>query len=299
MTVLWTAVSQPVDLVHAHWALPAGLYGALLAAVRRKPLVVTSHGAFTNTFEQRNVIVRWLVRLVLSRADKIIAVGNDQQQKIEAAANLPAGSVACINMGLLIPDSIPSQQAARRRLNLPQDTQIVLFIGNLLKRKGPDLLVSAAAELGKMPTLQIFIGGHGPESGPLAKQIQDLNLEKTIELIGPVEPEEVLTWMAAADICVVPSRTEPFGLVAIESLAAGTPVIAAEVGGLIESIQPGYNGLLFAVDDHKALAAALNSLLANPSLRQQMSLVANKSIKQYDMRLQAEKVLEIYEAVKT
>ncbi len=298
LMVLWAAVSKPIDLVHAHWVLPAGLYGAFLAAVRRKPFIITSHGAFTNTFEQRHPLIRRLVRGVLSKADKIIAVGHVQQEKIEEILNIPAGSVACINMGVLIPDTIPNQQQARRQLQISEDKRIVLFIGNLLKRKGPDLLIDAIAELRETADLQVFIGGQGPESRSLIKKIRELNLAETIEMIGSVQPEDVLTWMAAADICVVPSRTEPFGLVAIEALAAGTPVIAAEVGGLIESIRPGYNGLLFPVNDAKSLATSLKSLITDSLMRQQMAAVAKDSIKQHDMRLQAAKVLELYEAVK-
>jgi glycosyltransferase involved in cell wall biosynthesis len=140
----------------------------------------------------------------------------------------------------------------------------------------------------------VFIGGQGPEKGALAKQVQDLELANVVQLIGPILPDDVYTWMAAADICVVPSRTEPFGLAAIEALASGTPVIAAEIGGLMESIQHEYNGLLFPVADEQALSKCMQQLLADGSMRERMAAVARKSVGRFDMRLQADEVLKIY-----
>ncbi len=292
--VLWTAVSEPIDLVHAHWVLPSGLFGAFLAAIRRSPFIVTSHGAFTNTFNQKNIVMRILVKWVLGRADKIIAVGKEQQKKIEEIVDLPAGSVTSISMGVLIPKAAISKVQARHQLGLSQEKNIILFIGNLLKRKGPDLLIQAVAEIKDSADFQVYIGGQGPESVKLEDQINKLELEGVIEMIGSVFPEDVKTWMSAADICVVPSRTEPFGLVAIEALACGTPVIAAQVGGLTESIKDGYNGLLFPVGNYKALAGCIQVILTDGALLDNMAKVAKESVMQYDMRLQANKVMGIY-----
>jgi D-inositol-3-phosphate glycosyltransferase len=296
LQVLWAALFTSFDVVHAHWVLPSGLYGAVLSMVRRKPLVVTSHGAFTNTFEDKNLLVRSFVRWVLSRADEVIAVGEEQRQKVAAIAQIPADYVHCINMGILILDTIPSQAEARRRLKLSDDSILIIFVGNLLPRKGPDLLVKAIAELADTYSPRVVIGGQGAHSKQIAQLILDLGLGEQIEMIGSVRPQEVFTWLSAADICVVPSRTEPFGLVAAEALACGTPVVATAVGGLKESVVHERNGLLFPLGDYHGLAACLERLLADPDLRACLAAGARESVLQYDMRLQTARVQDVYAA---
>jgi glycosyltransferase involved in cell wall biosynthesis len=284
------------DLVHAHWELPSGIFGMILSKWQRKPFVLTSHGAFTDSFEVRPWIVRWLVRVILRNADAVITVGQYQKRKVETIANLAGERVHWIDMGVWLAQSPPRSSRARQLLSLPQDEKIIIFIGNLIQRKGADVLVKAAATLlQEGQRFRLIIGGQGEEKQNIVKAIDELKLQDVASVIGTVPPEDVFTWFSAADVCVVPSRTEPFGLVAIEAMSCGTAVIASDVGGLSETIRHGENGLLFPVGEHVALAKRLQKVLTNDDLRARVVEQGRQTAASHDMRLQADKVKAIYE----
>lgn len=283
------------DLVHAHWELPAGLLGLIVSRLRRKPFVLTSHGAYTDNFASRPWGIRQLVRLVLRGANQVITVGQMQKHTVEQIGALPAGRVHCINMGVWLPETILKSNA-RAQLGLAPDGQIVIFIGNLLHCKGPDILIRAAAQLWREDkSFLLFIGGQGVEAHNLRCLAAELQALNHVTMLGAVPAEAVPMWFAAADVCVVPSRTESFGLVAVEAMACGTPVIAADIGGLRETITHGENGFLFPAGDSIALAEQLRQVLSDDALRGSVVEAGRRTAAAHDMRLKAAQVKQIYE----
>jgi D-inositol-3-phosphate glycosyltransferase len=173
---------------------------------------------------------------------------------------------------------------ARRALGLPQDVPLLLFVGRLQPLKRADVAVRA---LGRIPGAQLVVVG-GP-SGPrgeatchqLTALVDELGLADRVHFVDPQPHELLSTYYRAADVCVVPSRSESFGLVALESAACGTPVVAAAVGGLTTLVEHGRTG--FLVDDATpdAVAAAIGRILDDPLLAARMGTAAVVRARRY------------------
>lgn len=295
MRVLGAAVAFRYDLVHAHWPVPAGVCGAMLSAVRGTPFVLTSHGAYLDDFCRRSGVVRSLVQWVLRRADVVIAVSPQHSRNIREIAGLAEEEIRIIDMGVALPDGRVGRAEARRRLGLPVDEPIVIFVGNLQRDKGPDLLISAAALLqdGGL-RCQILLAGQGPQRHVLVRMIATFDLGETVRLVGAIPPHDVHVWLSAADICVVPSRRESFGIVAMEAMASGTAVLAADVGGLRDHIKDGVNGFLFGSGDREDLAIRLRELLSTAAMRQVVVEGGKQTAAQHSVRAQAGQVAHLY-----
>lgn len=286
------------DLVHAHWPFPAGLYALFFSRLRRKPFVLTSHGAFVDNLDQYPRLLRWLVRLVLRRADVLIVVGREHRERVVALSGRSAVQMKLLDMGVWLPPAVPSRVEARQLLGLPAGEPLLLFVGNLIPRKGVDILLQAAARLAQnnIP-FHLLIGGQGPERPALEAWAAALGLAGRVTFTGPIPHQQVYTWFAAADVVVVPSRREPFGIVPLEAMGCGAAVVAADTGGLAENIRDGENGLLFSVEDEAALARQLQQLLADEALRGRLAQAGRRTAASFDMRGRAAAVKEIYERV--
>ncbi len=293
--ILAATLRGDYDLVHAHWPFPAAALALIPATIRRKPLVTTSHGAYVDSYHNRKRIVKWLIRLSLRRSRYVIAVGEEHRRTVMQVSGVPSERIRVIDMGIWQEEPPPSQAEARQKLGLDPAETIILYIGDLLYHKGPDIPVQAAARLrAEGRQFSLLVGGQGPEAENLRRLIDALGLAETCRLLGPIPADDVYTWFAAADVCVVPSRSEAFGLVAVEAMYAGTPVVAAEVGGLRQTIRHGENGFLFPREDDAALAERLAELLDDPALRQQFAQAGRQVAAQYDMRRRAERVSDLY-----
>ena len=150
--------------------------------------------------------------------------------------------------------------------------QRLLYFGRFEPFKGPQVLVAAMpAVLAEHPGARLRLCGSGPLRSALGRQIDDLGLGRTVELVDWLGPAELAAQLAAADVVVVPSiRPESFGLACLEALAAGTPVVASAVGAVPDLVHAGETGLLVPPADAGALAAAVNRLLADAPLRSRL-----------------------------
>jgi glycosyltransferase involved in cell wall biosynthesis len=293
--ILVATLRGEYDLVHAHWPFPAAALALIPATIRRKPLVTTSHGAYVDSYQDRAGIIKWWIRLALRKSRYVIAVGEEHRQTVMRISGVPYERTRVIDMGIWQEEPPPSQAEARQRLDIDPAQPIILYIGDLLHHKGPDIPVQAAARLrDKGRSFSLLVGGQGPEAENLRRQIDALGLADICRLLGPIPADDVFTWFAAADICVVPSRSEAFGLVAVEAMYAGAPVIAADVGGLRQTVRHGENGFLFPREDDAALANRLAELLDDPGLRQQFAQAGRQIAALYDMRKRAESVADLY-----
>lgn len=183
--------------------------------------------------------------------------------------------------------SVPEQKCHVQYLSLPDhplhgvaapgargDTRL-LCVGRLAASKGQDVLLRAAAGLGRrgLPCEIVFVG-RGPAESELRALAANLGLTERCQFLGGMDHEEVLRQMAQSTVTVVPSRSEAFGLVSVESLSVGTPVVASAVGGIPEVIRDGCEGFLVPPDNHAALEEKLALLLSNVELRRQMERAA-------------------------
>jgi glycosyltransferase involved in cell wall biosynthesis len=167
---------------------------------------------------------------------------------------------------------MPNDSASCQR-----DSNRLICVGRLHPCKGHDTLVRAMGLLKTTrPNLYVELIGNGPEKEPLRRQSQRLGVSDQCVFLGGLPHADVLKRMACAAVCVVPSRSDAFGFVTIESMAVGTPVVASAVGGIPEIIRDGIDGFLVPPGDPVELASRISLLLADAELRKQMGLNARE-----------------------
>ncbi len=242
------------DVLHAHWWLPGGLVAVAVGAALRIPVVLTLHGSDVHLLHDRRV--RAVGVRVLLRCAVVAAVSDDL--RAQAAAALPAGAPAPVVLRL--PLDVP--RGARAAPAWPP--RRLLAAGRLSPEKGFDVLLRAVAALaGEGHAVALDLVGSGTERDALEQLAGDAAAAGARVRLHPGEPRAALLQrMAAADAVVVPSRREGLGMVALEALAVGTPVVASRVGGLPEVVRDDGDGVLVAPDDVPALVAALRTARA-------------------------------------
>ncbi len=187
-------------------------------------------------------------------------------------------------------DALP---VSRKEFDTPDGVPLLLALARLHQHKGLDILLTA---LQKNPTPYLWIAGEGPERDALVKQTERLGLSNRVRFLGWRTDREAL--LAAADVCVFPSREEPFGTVVIEAWAAGVPLIAAAAQGPAAYVKNGINGLLVPIDDSNALAAAIAQAVSNPSLRLKLAAQGLEDFKtQFTKQIYVEKMRKVYDSL--
>ncbi|MDB9306014.1 glycosyltransferase family 4 protein [Nodularia spumigena] len=210
---------------------------------------------------------------VLETAECIVATSPQEKKHMRSLVSTQ-GNIEIIPCGTDIRRfGSVERPAARLELGIAPETKVVLYVGRFDRRKGIETLVRAVNEsqLRGDNNLKLIIGGgstpgnsDGIERDRIENIINELGMSEFTILPGRLSQEILPTYYAAADVCVVPSHYEPFGLVAIEAMASGTPVVASDVGGLQFTVINEITGLLAPPQDVAAFAAAIDRILLNP-----------------------------------
>jgi glycosyltransferase involved in cell wall biosynthesis len=184
-----------------------------------------------------------------------------------------------------------ARDQVRAELGAPADAAVLLTLGALVRRKGLDVLLAALARLAARGVEPLcWLGGDGPERAALEKRAAKLGLAPRVRFLGP--RRDVGDLLAAADVLVMPSRREGLGVAALEAMAAGTPIVASNVGGLGEAVVEGRTGLLVPPADADALAAALGRMLGDGALRARCAAEGPRRI---DEGFHVERMVDGYE----
>jgi glycosyltransferase involved in cell wall biosynthesis len=241
------------DVVYAHFLVPAGY---LAAVETRAPLVVTAHGQDVEN-ARLHAGVRAATRHVVRRAHSVIAVSDWLRRRLEGAAPAARGKSHVIDCGVDLARFAPRDQLeARTRVRWAPSGTAFLCVGGLTERKNVLGLARAFERRGEGSLA--FVG-----SGPLRPALEG---RPGIPLVGALPHERVPDWIAAADVVCQPSLAEPFGLVTLEAMASGRPVVATREGGPAEFVPDGAGVVVDPADDD-ALVAALEeaTTLARPN----------------------------------
>ncbi|MET9372710.1 D-inositol-3-phosphate glycosyltransferase [Streptomyces sp. NPDC002992] len=310
------------DLVHSHYWL-SGQAGRIASAGWRIPLVHTAHtlarvknaALAEGDTPEPELRIRG-ERQVVHSADRLIANTADEAEALRALYGAEAPRTVVVRPGVDLRTFEPGggtspaagsgggRAAARARLGLPADAFIPLYAGRIQPLKGPDVLVRAVAELLSMaPDLRRrllvpVVGGHSgaTREGSAWQLARELGVTDVLRPCPPVPQERLADWYRAADVLVVPSRSESFGLVALEAQACGTPVLAAAVGGLPTAVWDGVTGLLVRGHDPVEYARRLLWLAAHPEARATMGEAAVRHARGMSWRCSAARTIEVYEA---
>lgn len=297
------------DVVHSHYWL-SGCSATILQREWNLPMVHMFHtlGALKNNVarnhDEREPSLRITSeRRIVAQSDRLIAANPAERQDLETFYGADPARISVIPCGVDVDlfRPLPRDQA-RALLNLPPDAKIVLFVGRLEPIKGVDILLDALSHLecDGCQCLALIVGGNldGAEAARLIAIRDRLGSADRVRFVGAQEQRTLPYFYAAADICVVPSFYESFGMVALEAMACGLPVIASRAGGLQFTIQDRRNGLLVPPGDSLALAAALQQLLTDPDLRSAMGAQGRSMAGKYGWKRVAEDMAGVYAALK-
>ncbi|ANH38269.1 D-inositol 3-phosphate glycosyltransferase [Nocardioides dokdonensis FR1436] len=317
--VLRTEAAQPAghyDAVHSHYWL-SGQVGALARDRWGVPLVHSMHTmakvknealAEGDTPEPAARVIG--EEQVVQAADLLIANTDLEAKQLINLYDADAGRVEVVHPGVDLTRFRPLERdVVRRELGLPLDADVLLFAGRIQPLKGPDVLLRAVAELlrrrpGLRERLVVPVVGGPSGSGlehpdALATLADELGLDGVVRFVPPVAQDDLARWYAAATLVAVPSYNESFGLVAAEAQAAGTPVVAAAVGGLTTVVSHGHSGLL--VDGHEAgaWADALDQVLSDPDLARRLRAGALLQASGFSWEATAQAMLAGYERARS
>jgi len=283
------------DLIHAHVALPDGYAGVLLATKYHKPLVVTIHGRDFQHTVHRNAACRRAVSYVLNSASETICVSRKLQQ-------LSIKSLGIRDKLIVVPNGIEPQDVLSRPAEFAKQQEkclTLLSVSNLFQTKGVDLNLYALQRIcKKYSELRYVLIGGGSEEKELRKLVKELGLERQVEFLGRQPHNRVMAYMAACDVFTLPSWNEGFGIVYLEAMANGKPVIGCQGEGIEDFVENGKTGMLVRPKDVDSLVEALDFLLSHPEEAKVMGERARKLVlKNYTWEKNAKKTIEVYKDV--
>jgi len=283
------------DLIHAHVALPDG-FAAMMAAERfQKPFLVTIHGADLQKTIHFNPSCKDIIGGVISHSSATILVSN----KLKRIAETNFG---ILNKLKVIPNGIDPASldlisgGASQKTN---EEKIVLSVSNLVPSKGVDFNLYALERLvSKHPEVKYLVIGAGPERGHLHSLARKLGLSNRVEFLGKLPHDQVLSYMARCDIFSLPSWQEGFGIVYLEAMAHGKPVIGCQGEGIEDFVEDSETGYLVKPGDLDGLVKTLGDLLDHPEKRTETGKRAQKLVlENYTWEKNAQETIRLYQEI--
>jgi D-inositol-3-phosphate glycosyltransferase len=236
---------------------------------------------------------------VIGCSDAILASSFHEAAGLERLYGADPSRIEIVPPGVDHEIFCPGDRAeARKALNLGNGP-VLLFVGRIQPLKGADVAVRTLAELSRTDATLVVVGGPSGPDGPaevrrVRSLVNDLGVSDRVRFVPPQPHEALPAFYRAADVCLVPSRSESFGLVALEAAACGTPVVAAAVGGLCTLVDDGVTGYLIEDRDPGAYAARVDHLLARPAAAAVMSLAAVAGTQRFSWSITAARLRRLY-----
>ena len=271
------------DYVHAHWLIPQGIIQSFF----NKPYIVTGHGGDVTSLNKG--IIRKLKRKCIKKAAAVTCVSSYLKNQMEEI--FPYPDIRIISMGV---DLSNFGKEYRQENFFNQGTKkVVLFVGRLAEKKGVKYLIEAMNNV----DAKLVIAGDGTLRKELEEQAESVNAD--IEFLGSVNHSQLKDIYASADIFVMPSVTgkdgdiEGLGLVMLEAMSSGLPVIASKSGGIIDVIKDGENGLLCEEKNSQQIAEKINLLLKDSEMCKKIARAGLETSKTYDYKAISEQYKDL------
>jgi len=283
------------DLIHVHDWLTA-YSGIALKHMWRRPLVATIHATeigrrkvLTNDSERHIHEMEWWLAF---EAWRVICCSKYMMKEVHTSLGCPADKISVIHNGY-----DPKMAKAKNAVPGKKKGKTVLFVGRLVYEKGPHLLVEAASLLREEEGLRVIIVGDGAMRPYLEGLARKLNLGDKVSFLGHVDDETLLSIYEEASVLVIPSLYEPFGIVVLEAMSLGIPVIVSNTGGLDEIVTDGKDGIKFRSGSAEDLAKAITRVLHDEGLRARLVANAKSRANEFSWSNTAEQTLELYKRV--
>ena len=306
------------DLIHSHYWM-SGIVGIQLKKDWQVPLINMFHTLvqMKNRVARNENEIEGQYRLegemnVIQNADAIIAATQAEKSQLEFLYQTNSKKIHIIPPGVNTSRFYPiAKDEAKSVINIPVDQQMILFVGRIEPLKGLDVLLRALAILKDSgllsccPHYLAVIGGDTdisePEMNVEMAHLQDLRkelcLEDLVVFLGKRSQDTLPYYYSAAEVVVMPSHYESFGMVALEAMACGTPVIASQVGGLAYLIQDNVTGFVVPDSEPEGLANKISMLLQDKNLREKFGRQGAEYSKDYSWENIADKVIDLYQNI--
>jgi len=299
------AATGGTDVLHGNYWL-SGIAGHRLKHELDLPLVMTFHtfarvkaqGGDPEPVSRENAEAS-----IIGCTDAICVSCTEEERQFRSLYGTPPGTIEIVAPGVEHAFFAPGEKrGARHALRLPNDVPVMLFVGRIQPLKGLDVAVETLARLADRRARLVVVGGASGNEGEtevlrIRSLIESLGVADRVDFVAPQAHHILSTYYRAADVVIVPSRSESFGLVALEAAACGVPVVASGVGGLITIVDDGVTGHLVADRSPDVFASHVDRILANPIDAAAMGARAAEKARRYTWSFAAARLRRAYSDV--
>ena len=293
------------NLLNPHGVMISGFIAVLLKRFFNIPVALHIHGGDLNIYNSSSILYRKVYNNTISNSDLIVVNSNDIKNKVLKLTGVTPNKLIVISPGIDYEKfyRMDRQQIENHKkdFNIGKDRTVLLFAGNAIKRKGLDILVDALKLLRtvQLSKIHLIICSEGPELNKTKNKIQDIKgIKDSVIFLKKMDQSELRILYNIASIFIFPSRDEPLGLVGLEAIACGTPVIGSNIGGIPEYINKN-NGMLFEVNKSKELAKRIGSIIEDPNIVQSLTKNIDKRESDHDISVSVKRLIDIYYDMQT
>lgn len=285
------------DVVHAHYVFPTGMLGLFYKKLWKTRLIVTAYGGDIERMAYKSEQIHQWTKRILHEADHVIAVGQTLYEHIHEQFGVPKEKISVINMGVNRNIFQPiDKHEARKLCGIREQTIPILYVGNIIEQKGLLELVEAFALLKtEYPTASLYMIGAKKDAAFYERLLQKIeeNHGQDVFILDAMSQRELATWMAAAEVFVLPSHLEGFGLVALEAMSCHTPVVGSDVGGLSYLLKEGA-GVLVEPRNAQSLYEGIKKVISDCAIQAQLIENGERRAQENDQQYLIEQVIQLY-----
>lgn len=296
--------NENYDIVHTHGVRANFFARIAVSGINRNrklkiPVVTTVHSVLRQDYPKTlsYSIVYWMERLTQQWTDKYIAISNSIKDDM-ISRGIPTERIQVIYSGIDFEEFWQSSQLQSSELPAMPEGPIIGMIGRLQPVKGHTYAIAAMPSiLEQHPNAKLVLVGDGPLLEELQQQVRELHIEQSVLFFGYQDPSNIANFLRKFTVFLMPSLSEGLGLSLIEAMSAGTPVIATEVGGMLDVVQDG-TGLLVPPNDSYSIAKQVNWILDHPEEARALGERGKASVLQrFHSRTMVEQIREVYSRV--
>jgi glycosyltransferase involved in cell wall biosynthesis len=292
-------IRRTYDIIHVHYIFPTAMLAVLPKIIIGTKLIISAHGSDVHTFPRKNRVALMLTRQLLNLSDCIVANSEAMKLQIEEL------KVCSNKIWVIRPQDIDdklfkvrNRDEMREELGIDKIKHIIIYVGRITEDKGLRYLIEAVYLLvSKCNDISLYLIGDGQEKESLALLSYKLGIDRIVHFMGNKKHDEIPLWLSAADLFVLPTLQEGFGIAALEAMSCGLPVIASNVGGVPELVKNGINGYIVEPAKSREIAEKIYRVLKCPMLRKSLSEGALKTAEEYLSVDNDKMLLECYKSV--